>query len=151
MLFRSDFCSQFDLMGKILVAKEGINGSISGSQEVTEKYKEFLRSQPGFEDIVFKEEWGVSHPFTKFVARVRKEIVALKKDVDIKKAGKYLSPTEFLDLVEGNEDILLLDTRNDYEYKVGKFKHAINPKIRTFREFPAFVESIKEQIGRAHV
>jgi len=138
------FCEKLGLLGKILIAKEGINGSVSGSYEKTEEYKEFLRSQYGFEDVVFKEEMSVSHPFTKLVVRVKKEIVALNKDVDTKKGGKYLSPKHFLELYEKNKDMVILDIRNDYECKVGRFKNSVNPNIKTFRQFPEFVEKFKE-------
>ena len=83
-----EFCNSLDILGKVLVAPEGINGSVSGSREDTEKYKAYLKSLPGFSDIVFKEEWGVSHPFTRMIVKVKREIVALKQgDIDPSLAG----------------------------------------------------------------
>jgi len=137
------FCEELRLMGKVLVAREGVNGSISGSKEQVEKYKKFLNGFPGFSDVVFKEEIGTSHPFKKMIVRVRKEIVSLHKDVDMVRKGKYVSPKEFLNDVE-DEDVIILDARNDYEYKLGRFKQAINPNIKTFRQFPDFVEKFGE-------
>ena len=143
------FCKKLGIMGKVLVAKEGINGSVSGTKEQVEKYKKFVWSIKDFEDVWFKEELAHKHPFTKMVVRLRKEIVALNKSVDIKKKGRYLSPKEFLEIYKNKEEnenskIIILDARNYYEYDLGKFKNAINPNIKTFREFPDFVESFKE-------
>lgn len=144
-------CKKLGIMGKVLVAKEGVNGSVSGTKEQVEKYKKFVWSIKGFEDVWFKEELAFKHPFTKMVVRVRKEIVALDKNVDIRKKGRYISPKEFLEIYENmeknkdeNNEIIILDARNYYEYDLGRFKNAINPNIKTFREFPDFVESFKE-------
>jgi UPF0176 protein len=138
------FCEGLGILGKVLVAKEGINGSVSGTYSQTEKYKKFINSYKEFSDIKFKEEGIVNHTFTKMITRLKDEIVAFKKPVDTSKGGKHLKPQEFLDMVTKDEEIILLDARNDYEYKVGRFKGAINPKIKTFREFPKFVKSFEE-------
>jgi UPF0176 protein len=139
------FCEKLGIWGKVLIASEGINGSISGTPEQAEAYKVFLRSMDGFDDIVFKFEYGLEHPFNKMIIREKKEIVALKKDVDTSKGGKRLTPEEFMKLYEDDEDFLLIDTRNDYEYKVGRFRDAINPGTRTFTQFPEFIEKIKDK------
>ncbi len=134
-------CKELGVMGKVLIAKEGINGSISGTKKQTEKYKEYLKKKEGFSDIVFKEENGNEHPFTKMIVRVRKEIVSIKKKVDMSKSGKHISPKEFLALYNKNDkNLVILDARNDYEWKIGKFKEALNSNIKTFREFPDFVK-----------
>ncbi|MEK6817283.1 MAG: rhodanese-related sulfurtransferase [Nanoarchaeota archaeon] len=137
------FCKKLEVLGKVLVSEEGINGSISGTVEQTEKYKKFLKSKKGFEDIWFKEEMSNEHPFTRMFVRVKKEIIALDKPINLNKIGKHLSPKEFLELYKKNEDVIILDARNDYESKVGKFKNAITPQIKTFREFPKAVEEMK--------
>jgi len=139
------FCKEIGVLGKILVAEEGINGSISGTKEQVERYKEFLRLKEGFSDIVFKEELSENHPFTKMVSRVKKEIVRIGVPVDLSKRGKRLSPKEFLNLYESGEDFILLDARNDYEYNVGRFKNAINSDIKTFRQFPKVAEKFKDK------
>ena len=138
-----NFCKEFGILGKILVAKEGINGSISGTKEQVEEYKKFLWSLEGFEDIWFKEEIGINHPFNKMIVREREEIVSLHKSVDMTRKSKYITPEEFLEGCN-NEDVVILDARNDYEYKLGKFKGAVNPDIKTFRQFPEFVERFKD-------
>ena len=140
-----EMCKKIGLFGKVLAAHEGINGSVSGTKAQTEKYKKYLTSIPEFSDIVFKEEVGLLHPFTKMVVRERKEIIRLDKEVDMSKRGKYLSPKEFLDLYKNKEEVIILDARNDYEYKAGKFKGAITPKIKTFRQFPKVAEMLKNK------
>ena len=136
-------CQELGIVGKVLIGKEGVNGSVAGSKEQMEKYKEFVYSIKGFEGVMFKEELGKESPFNKMIVRKRKEIVSLQKDVDMSKKGKYVNSEEFLEGVE-DENVIILDARNDYEYEVGKFKGAVNPNIKTFREFPEFVEKFKE-------
>lgn len=144
---QKSLCKKIGVLGKILVAKEGINGSVSGTKKQTEKYKRFLCSQNGFEDIWFKEETAFENPFKKMHVRVKDEIVALKKPINIKNKGEPLTPKQFLELYEFNEEgVIILDARNYYEYDLGRFKNALNPKIKTFREFPKFVEKFKKQI-----
>ena len=140
-------CKELDIVGKVLVGKEGVNGSVAGTVEQMEAYKDFFHSIKGFEDLWFKEEIGNESPFNKMIVRERKEIVSLQKDVDMSRKGKYVNPQEFLEGVE-NGDVIILDARNDYEYTVGKFKGAINPNIKTFREFPEFVDKFKEKVDK---
>lgn len=140
-----EFCKNLGIMGKVLVAKEGINGSISGTEEQTEEYKKELMRDGRFSDIIFKEEKGLLHPFKKMSVRLRKEIIRMDKEIDIEKKGKYISPKELLELYRSKEDFVVLDARNDYESDVGKFKNALTFKIQTFREFPKVVENLKDK------
>lgn len=142
------FCNQLGVFGKVLVAKEGINGSISGSKEQVEKYKKFLHSFKGFEDVSFKEELAIEHPFTKMHVKIKKEIIRIDRKIDLKNKGKYISPSQFLELYKKNEDLIVLDARNDYEYKIGRFKNAINPCIKSFREFPKFVQKFEKETDK---
>lgn len=134
------FCKSLGIKGKILLAKEGINGSISGTKEQVEAYKRELTSDQRFKDIEFKEETSLHHPFEKMVVKIKNEIIRLDKEIDISKNGKHISPKDFLEVYEKNKDVIILDTRNDYESKAGKFKNAITPNIDSFREFPDFVK-----------
>jgi UPF0176 protein len=143
-----NFCKNLGIKGKVLIASEGINGSVSGTEEQVEKYKAELRKNPLFSNIEFKEEMGILHPFNKMVVRVKKEIIRLGENIDIKNNGKHVSPREFLEMYERGEDMIVLDARNDYESKVGKFKGAITPNIETFREFPEFVKNFAANKGK---
>lgn len=147
------FCKKLGVLGKVLIAKEGINGSISGTKEQVEEYKIFLWLQKGFDDVNFKEETAFERPFTKMHVRIRNEIVSLKKKVGINKKGKYLTPKEFLEIYNGRDknNVIILDTRNYYEYQLGRFKNAINLNIKTFREFPEFVEKFKKKFNKGEL
>ncbi len=135
------FCKSLDIRGRILLGTEGINGSVAGTFEQTEKFKTFLTSDESFADIVFKEQESISIPFRRMSVKIKDEIVRLGKKVDLSKMGTFVSPKEFLD-VYNQKDVIILDTRNDYEWKVGKFKNALTLPIKTFREFPEAVEKL---------
>lgn len=138
------FCENLGTMGRILIAAEGINGSVSGTREQIEKYKEYLTSLEGFEGIVFKEDEVLNHPFTKMQVKIRKTLINMGTEVDMSKKGQYLEPDELMEWYKKEkpgEDFVVIDTRNDYEYKVGRFKDSIHLNIKTFRQFP---EKIKE-------
>jgi len=136
-------CKEIGLLGRILVAQEGINGSVSGSVEQIEKYKEIMWSDSRFNDLVFKEDMGLMHPFKKMIVKTKKEIVNFGVGVNMNNSGKYLTPKEFLELYKSDEEIVILDARNEYEAKVGKFKNATILPIKTFREFPEAVKKIE--------
>jgi len=141
-----DECNKLGIRGRILVAEEGLNGSVSGSFEQTEKFKEILRSDSRFSDILFKEDLGVMHPFKRMVVKIKKVVLNMGVDVNLENTGDYLSPKEFLEIYEKeNDNLIILDTRNEYEWRVGKFKDAITPKIKTFREFPNFVKELEDK------
>lgn len=135
-----EFCNSLEVKGRVLIAKEGINGSVSGSKEQIEKYKEFIQNI--LSEIEFKEEQALDHPFEKMITKVKNEIIRIDKDLNLEKVGKHITPKEFLSAYE-DKNTIILDTRNDYEVKAGKFKNAINPNIQAFREFPNFVDNLK--------
>ncbi len=139
-------CKKLGLLGKVLVGKEGINGSVCGNKEQVERYKEELRKDPRFSDIVFKEDIGDEFTFTKMAVRVRDEIIALNKKVDLSMKAPYITPKELLEMYKNGEDFVILDARNDYEWKVGKFKNAKVLPIKTFRQFPDALEKVKDEL-----
>ncbi|MEM7009643.1 MAG: rhodanese-related sulfurtransferase [Thermodesulfobacteriota bacterium] len=139
-----DFCNNEGLLGKILVANEGINGSLCGSNEKISNYKEFLKSKKQFENINFKEEIGTFNPFKKMIVRVKNEIIRMDQELDLNKKGKYITPSELIELYNSNEEFVILDTRNNYESEVGKFKNAITPDIDTFRDFPEALKDLDD-------
>jgi len=142
-----EFCKSIGLKGRILVGTEGINGTVSGTVEQTEKYKDFVTSLPGFEDLWFKEDEADDYAHKKMHVRVRDEIVSLRLEDDIdpdELTGEYLKPKAFREAIE-DEDTVVLDTRNDYEYDLGHFKGAVRPEIRNFRDLPEWVSENKEK------
>ncbi|GAB3791046.1 oxygen-dependent tRNA uridine(34) hydroxylase TrhO [Virgibacillus kimchii] len=141
------FCKDLGLRGRILVAHEGINGTVSGTVEQTDKYMEAMHSDPRFKDMVFKMDEHDGHAFKKMHVRPRKELVTLRLEDDInplETTGNYLSPKEFYEAMQ-EEDTVVIDARNDYEYDLGHFRGAVRPDIETFRELPEWIRENKEQ------
>ncbi len=145
-----DFCKENELKGRILVAKEGINGTVSGTVENTNKYMEMMHNDPRFSDLTFKVDEHDGHAFKKMHVRPRKELVTLRLDEEENHdpkalTGEFLSPKEWREAME-RDDVVILDTRNDYEYELGHFRGAINPDIETFRDLPEWVRKNKHLI-----
>lgn len=143
-----NYCKELGLKGRILVAEEGINGTVSGTVEQTNAYMEHMHADPRFEDMVFKVDPHDKHAFKKMHVRPRKELVTLRLEDDInplETTGNYLEPKEFYEALQA-EDTVVLDARNDYEYDLGHFRGAIRPDIKTFRELPDWVKENKEML-----
>ncbi|MBS4222031.1 rhodanese-related sulfurtransferase [Lederbergia citrea] len=140
------FCKELGLKGRILVAEEGINGTVSGTWDQTEAYMNEMKSDPRFESMVFKIDESDKHAFKKMHVRPRAELVTLRLEDDINPhevTGKYLSPKEFFEAMQ-DEDTVVLDARNDYEFDLGHFRGAIRPDIKTFRDLPDWVRENKQ-------
>ena len=133
-------CEDLGLLGTILLAAEGINGTISGKPEKVRRLFERLREDPRFEDLHYKESWAEDQPFYRMRVRMQKEIVSLGVEgVDPRRqVGQYISPEEWNSLIS-RDDIRLIDTRNHYEYNLGSFKGAEDPNTASFRDFPEWV------------
>ncbi|WP_417441609.1 rhodanese-related sulfurtransferase [Idiomarina sp.] len=130
-----------DVKGTLLLAREGINGTICGTREAIDNVLNYLRSDERFADIEHKESPSDEQAFYRTKVKLKKEIVTLGVDwVDPKSsAGTYVDPEKWNDLI-ADPEVLVIDTRNEYEYAVGTFEGAINPKTDTFREFPEYVK-----------
>jgi UPF0176 protein len=135
-------CRTHDIKGTLLLAEEGINGTIAGSREGIDALIEFFQSDVRFHNMEYKESYGEKQPFFRIRIRLKKEIVTLGvPGVDPnKQVGTYVDPKDWNALLEDPE-VLMLDTRNIYEVGVGTFKNAVNPHTTSFREFPQFVET----------
>lgn len=129
------------IKGTLILASEGINGSFAGDRTEMDIFYAYLRSQPGLSDLYFRETFDSEMPFDKAKVKLRKEIVTMGVEAldPNQEAGEYLSPEAWDALIQDPE-VLLIDTRNDYEYELGSFKNAINPSTDNFRDFPAYVE-----------
>lgn len=138
-----------DLKGSILVASEGINGMLAASESAIEGFEQALQNEPrlgsAFEGIVFKRSPCKTVPFGKMKVHKKAEIVPLGiPDVDATKTGTNLSPQEWRELI-AQDDVVLLDNRNSFEFRLGRFKNAIDPGVRNFRDFPEYVKANLEQ------
>lgn len=133
-------CESLDLLGRILIGEEGVNAGVSGPKAGIEKFKQTIAKKREFTNMTYREQEVPSNSYHKLVVRVRKEIVALGQEVNIKHKGKHLSPRRFKRWLDRKEDIIILDARNDYETKIGKFEGALTLPISTFKEFPEAAE-----------
>ena len=137
-----ELCKYLNLKGRILVGEEGINGSVYGTRENVEEYKSKLRKNPLFQDIEFKDTVAEKPAYRKMFVRLRKEIVNFGLNIDLRSSGKYLTPAELKEMLDRNEEIVLVDMRNDYEFKIGRFRNAINLPISNFRDLPNTIANI---------
>lgn len=130
-----------EVRGTILLAHEGINGTISGSQEAVNAVLEWLKQDERLVPLDVKESWHDNPPFHRSKVKLKKEIVTMGvDDIDPQQhAGTYVEPEDWNDLIS-QDDVLLIDTRNRYEVEIGQFKNAINPETDSFREFPAYAD-----------
>ncbi|MBA1213217.1 MULTISPECIES: rhodanese-related sulfurtransferase [Pseudomonas] len=129
-----------DVKGTLLLAEEGINGTVSGSREGIDAVLAWLRADPRLVDIDHKESYCAEQPFYRTKVKLKKEIVTLGvPGVDPnQRVGTYVEPRDWNALVDDPE-VLVIDTRNDYEVGIGSFKGAIDPKTKSFRDFPAYI------------
>lgn len=149
MDWQRQLCQSLGLKGRILLAHEGINGTIGGKIESLEAYKKAMSEHPYFGDIDFKESEGGADHFPRLMIKVKNEVVRMGVDPSIvshKDAGKHLTPEEVHQLLSNKpENLVILDGRNNYEARVGLFQDAIVPDIETFREFPGYIDENLEQ------
>ncbi|MFT5520662.1 MAG: UPF0176 protein [Enterobacterales bacterium] len=129
-----------EIRGTLLLADEGINGTVSGTRESINSLLEYLNADERLNGIVHKESFTAEQPFNRTKVKLKKEIVTMGiQGIDPKKVvGTYIKPEDWNELIS-DPDVTLIDTRNDYEYQVGTFKNAVNPNTETFREFPDYV------------
>lgn len=138
------YCEQNNIKGTLLLASEGINGTIAGSRDGVDAMLNYLRNDPRFKDLEHKESHAKSMPFYRMKVRLKKEIVTMGVDGinPNKMAGTYVKPEDWNKLIS-DPDVVVIDTRNDYEVEIGTFKNAVNPNIKTFRDFPEWLRQQK--------
>ncbi|ACJ28645.1 Rhodanese-like protein [Shewanella piezotolerans WP3] len=129
------------IKGTLLLAKEGINGTVAGSQSAIDALLAWLATQPGLDNIVHKLSFDDDMPFYRTKVKLKKEIVTMGVEgIDPNEVvGTYVKPKDWNALISDPE-VLLVDTRNDYEVKIGTFENALDPQTATFREFPEYVK-----------
>lgn len=146
-------CKELGLKGRILVADEGINGTVSGTIEQTNAYMELMKNDPRFSSTIFKIDEAEQNAFKKMHVRYRPELVNLSLEDDVNPlelTGAYLDPKEFREAML-DENTVVIDARNDYEFDLGHFRGAIRPEIRSFRELPQWILDNKEQFMEKRV
>ena len=140
------YLDSLSIRGTLLLAREGINGTISGSKGNLEKVLNYLQSDSRFIGLEFKYSYSNKAPFKRLKIKLKKEIVTMGlAQIDpTHSVGTYVKPKDWNELIN-DPDVVLIDTRNNYEYEIGSFKGAINPNTETFREFPSFTENSLEK------
>jgi UPF0176 protein len=135
-------CQQQQIKGTILLAAEGINATIAGTRSSIDAILGHLRADPRFADLEHKESLAAKPPFGRLKVRLKKEIVTLGVPTvnPLDRVGTYVKPQDWNQLIAA-PDVLLVDTRNDYEVEIGTFRGAIDPGTHSFTEFPNYVNS----------
>ena len=131
-----------NVKGTLLIANEGLNGTVAGHEVGINNLLKYLKSDTRLTDIDYKISYHEEMPFHRSKVKLKKEIVTLGvKDIDPNKVcGKYVEPKDWNELIS-DPDVILIDTRNDYEIEIGTFENAVNPDTTTFREFPEYVDN----------
>lgn len=148
------FCQAHHLQGTIILATEGINGTVAGSRQAVDAIKTWLLTDARFRDLEYKESPAQTSPFLRMKVLIKKEIVTLGvatlnlADSPSGISGEYVSP-EAWDALITQPQVTLLDTRNDYETKIGSFNGAKDPQLKRFRDFPRFVaQHLKPEVDQ---
>lgn len=140
-----DFFRTRDITCRIYLSEEGINGQMSARKDHAEEYMDWLRSDPRFQGVSFKIHDSTEHVFPRTTVKVRRQLVAFDRKVDLRKGGEFLSPALWNEkLKEKDPDTIVVDVRNGYEWDVGHFEGAKRPPCDTFRDFPAYAQQLKE-------
>ena len=143
-----DFCVELGLKGTILLSGEGINFFLAGSEEATDQFLARLDEDERFRDIPLKVSRSDEQPFNRMLVRLKREIISIGLD-EVKPAqftGPNISPREFKEWLDEGREVAILDTRNDYELRMGKFDGAIDLDLGSFRDFPKAIESLPESM-----
>jgi UPF0176 protein len=143
----AEFCCARGIRGTLILAHEGINGTVAGTEEAVSGLLAYLHSWPEFSGAEIKYSTADRMPFYRMKVRLKREIVTMGvPDIDpLKAAGTYVEAKEWNALI-AHEDTILIDTRNDYEVKIGTFQGAVDPDTKSFTEFPAWIEANRDKL-----
>jgi UPF0176 protein len=140
------FFEDKDITSRIYISEEGINGQMSAATCDAELYIEWMHSRPQFQNVVFKKHYYHEQAFPRKTVKYRKHLVGYDETVDISKTGEHVSPAKWKEMLETLPGKVLIDVRNDYEWKLGNFSGAELPPCETFREFKEYGSKLKEQV-----
>ncbi|WP_010141306.1 oxygen-dependent tRNA uridine(34) hydroxylase TrhO [Oceanicola sp. S124] len=145
-------CAAQQICGSLLLAREGINGTIAGPAAGIEAVLAHLRALPGCADLEWKLSSAAERPFARMKVRLKKEIVTMgQPDVDpLARVGHYVDPADWNALIR-SDDVAVIDTRNDYEVAIGTFEGAVDPQTESFRDFPAWWEANRERFHNKRI
>ena len=145
--------NKLGLKGTVLISEKGLNFSIAGEHKAIQDFVKFLRSDKRFSDIDIKTTYNDYQPFRKMLVRIKKEIISMGIDeIDpFTFTGEKITPKELQDKLNNNEDIVLLDTRNEYEVRLGTFEDAVDLNLDSFRDFPNKIMSLDQKMKNKEI
>ena len=145
--------NKLGLKGTVLISEKGLNFSIAGENEAIQDFIKFLRSDKRFSEIDIKTTYNEYQPFRKMLVRIKKEIISMGIDeIDpFTFTGEKITPKELQDKLNNNEDIVLLDTRNEYEVRLGTFEDAVDLNLDSFRDFPNKIMSLDQKMKNKEI
>ena len=146
-------CEKLNLKGTILLSKNGINFFLAGKQDSIDSYIEFLESDDRFIGIPIKISYTDYQPFRRMLVRLKKEIIALGMDEirPLDYTGENIKPLEFKKILDNDEEVIIVDTRNEYETRVGVFENAIDLNLSTFKDFPKAIQNLPEEYKKKQI
>lgn len=143
---QKEFFQTRDMMGRLYISEQGINAQMSALTSHAEEYIEWMRSDPRFAAIQFKIHSAREHAFPKPTIKYRRQLVAIDCEVDLTQTGQHVAPEVWKKMLdEKDENTVVIDVRNDYEWEIGHFEGAELPPFETFREFPGYAAQLKEE------
>ena len=147
--WQRQICTDLNLHGRILIGHEGINGTVGGETKAIERYKVVMSKHELFGDIDFKESFGDASYFPKMEIKIKNEVVHLglsPEEITAHNTGTHLNPDQVHELLANKpDDLVILDARNNFEWRMGKFENAITPDITNFRELPTYIDQHLDQ------
>lgn len=135
-----------DVTSRIYISENGINGQMSAAEQDAKDYMNWMHSREEFKDVHFKLHEHHEQAFPRCTVKYRKQLVAVDEVVDLSKRGEHIAPDKWKEMLEKNDNHILIDVRNDYEWKVGHFQGAELPPCETFRDFKKYAEELKDQV-----
>jgi|TARA_B100001741_G_C16552811_1_gene600377 UPF0176 protein len=141
-----DITSKLGLKGTILLSRNGINFFLAGTQKSIDDYISYLNNDVRFRDIPLHLTYTDYQPFRRMLVRLKKEIISLGMDEikPVEHTGQYIEPIRFKEWLDEGKEVLVLDTRNDYELRLGTFENAIDLNIKSFRQFPEAIKNLEQ-------
>lgn len=135
-----------DVTARIYISEQGINGQMSAANADAAAYIEWMKSRPLFANVHFKLHHYHEHAFPRCTVKYRKQLVAIDGEIDMSKTGEHVSPQQWKEMLKNDDGHVLVDVRNDYEWKIGHFEGAELPPCQTFREFNAYADKLKTEV-----
>ena len=147
------YSTDLNLKGTVLISSKGLNFSVSGTKKNIDNFIVFIHSDKRFSDVDIKITYNEYQPFRKMLVRIKKEIISMGVEEinPYQFTGQKISPKELNNKLDNNEEIVLLDTRNEYEVRLGTFKNALDLDLDSFRDFPEEIEKLREDLNGKEV